>query len=132
MKISTRGRYGTRALVELALNGENNPLSLTKISENTGISLRYLEQIMRKLKKNNIVKTIQGVKGGYVLARSADSIFLYEIINILEGNDYPVECVNEEIYCKNKKKCSTHKVWTEMHNCIDKILKKYSLKDLMQ
>ncbi|MCK9224043.1 MAG: Rrf2 family transcriptional regulator [Candidatus Muirbacterium halophilum] len=131
MKISTRGRYGTRALVELAVNGEKNPLSLTKIAKNTGISLRYLEQIMRKLKKNNIVKTIQGVKGGYILAKSPDSILLHEIIQTLEGNDYPVECVRDEYKCINKENCSTHKVWVEMHECIDTIMKKYSLKDLM-
>ncbi|MFA5479064.1 MAG: Rrf2 family transcriptional regulator [Candidatus Muiribacteriota bacterium] len=130
MKISTRGRYASRALVEIVINEEKGAVSLTKISEKTGISVRYLEQIMRKLKKHNIVKTEQGVKGGYVLARPASEITLKNIVDILEGEDYPVKCVTNPDSCERIDTCGMLHVWKEVHYSIAAVLEKYSIKEL--
>ncbi len=129
MKFSTKGRYGTRALIELANNGFEAPMSLGKISERTDISLRYLEQIMRKLKNSGIVRTVQGVRGGYVLSKRPEDISVRNIIDILECDDYPVSCVIRP-ECENNDRCAAQKVWKEVHKCIAAVLEKHSLASL--
>ncbi|MGM0608240.1 MAG: RrF2 family transcriptional regulator [Candidatus Muiribacteriota bacterium] len=132
MKFSTRSRYASRALYELAKNNNSKPVSLTKISEKTGISLRYLEQIMRKLKKKGYVKTVQGINGGYLIAVKLSEISLKDIVDTLEGKGYPVECVVKDDFCNKIESCAMRKIWVEVHNSVGDVLSKYTLEELVK
>ena len=92
MKLSTKGRYGLRALIDLAQNSTEEPVSITSIAERQEISERYLEQLMSKLKKSGIVKSIRGAAGGYILARPMEEISVGDILRALEGSLDPVDC----------------------------------------
>ena len=92
MKLSTKGRYGLRAFIDLAVWGENEPISLTSIAERQDISVSYLEQLMAKLKKAGLVNSIRGVNGGYVIAKPAEEISVGDVLRALEGDLAPVEC----------------------------------------
>lgn len=92
LKLSTKGRYGLRALIDLAQYSEETPVSITSISKRQDISERYLEQLMSMLKKAGIVKSIRGANGGYILARDAKEISVGEVLRALEGSLEPVEC----------------------------------------
>ena len=99
MKLSTKGRYGLRALIDLAQYSGEAPVSITSISDRQNISERYLEQLMSMLKKGDLVKSLRGAGGGYVLARDAADISVGDILRALEGSLDPVECsgLNPEI-----------------------------------
>ena len=92
MKLSTKGRYGLRALIDLAQYSEEEPVSITSISNRQGISERYLEQLMAKLKKAEIVKSIRGAGGGYILGKDMHEISVGDVLRALEGSLDPVEC----------------------------------------
>ena len=109
MKLSTKGRYGLRALIDLALYSETEPVSINTIAERQGLSERYLEQLMALLKKNGIVKSIRGASGGYSLAKPASEISVGDILRALEGNLEPVDCggLNPEEGCSASGTCVT-------------------------
>lgn len=132
MKLSTRGRYGVRAMVYIALNAEDDPVPIRTIAKHQGISERYLEQLLMPLKQGGLVKSIRGARGGYILARDAEKITIGDVIRILEGPIAPVECVNEENpdECARADYCVTRKVWSEVRDAISSILDSYSLYDL--
>lgn len=132
MKLSTRGRYGVRALVYIALHEEEGPVAIHTIAEQQGISERYLEQLLMPLKKASLVKSIRGARGGYILGREPEKITMGDIIRVLEGPIAPVECVNEvnPDECDRADYCVTRKVWSEVRDAISNILDSYSLKDL--
>ena len=92
MKLSTKGRYGLRALIDLAQYSENEPVSITSISDRQDISERYLEQLMAMLKKSGLVKSVRGAGGGYVLAKKMNEISVGDVLRALEGNLDPVAC----------------------------------------
>ena len=92
MKLSTKGRYGLRALIDLAQHGGEGPVSITSIAERQEISERYLEQLMSKLKKAGIIQSIRGAQGGYVLAKELEEVSVGEVLRALEGDLNPVEC----------------------------------------
>ena len=92
MKLSTKGRYGLRALIDLAQHGGEGPVSITSIAERQEISERYLEQLMSKLKKAGIIQSIRGAQGGYVLAKELEEVSVGEGLRALEGDLNPVEC----------------------------------------
>ena len=89
MKLSTKGKYGLRALIDLAQYSEDSPVSITSIARRQDISERYLEQLMSKLKKAGLVKSIRGANGGYVLAKEAKDISVGDVLRALEGNLEP-------------------------------------------
>ena len=93
MKLSTRGRYGTRLMIELAKNFGKGPVNLTEISKNQGISVKYLEQIIIPLKKAKLIKSVRGPKGGHELSAPPDKIFLWQILTHLESHLTVVDCV---------------------------------------
>lgn len=132
MKLSTRGRYGVRALVYIALTEEDGPVAIHTIAERQGISERYLEQLLIPLKKAGLVKSIRGARGGYILGRKPEKITMGDIIRVLEGPIAPVECVNEinPDECTRADYCVTRKVWSEVRDAISNILDSYSLYDL--
>jgi Rrf2 family protein len=131
MKISTKGRYGLRALVDLSINGKSgSPVFLSDIARRQGISEKYLEQIATQLQRAGLVKTMRGRKGGYLLNKSENEIKLNEIIKILEGPICVVNCVSEPDTCSRSSLCSTRDIWSILSNKIEEVLSGYTLADL--
>ena len=132
MKLSTKGRYGTRALLELAIHQGEGPISLKDISQRQGISLQYLEHLITPLITGGIVKSTRGAKGGIYLARAAGEIKLSEIIRVLEGSTAPVDCVDKSAACSRSGFCATRDIWSDMKEAVDSVLDKITLQDLVE
>ncbi len=132
VRLSTKGRYGARIMLDLALHYGQGPIPLKDIAERQQISEKYLEQIITVLKIAGLVKSIRGVHGGYILAKPPAKINLGQIIRILEGSIAPVECVDEPEICPRAEFCVTRDVWKEIKRAVDGILKSISLKDLVE
>ena len=133
MKLTSKGRYAVMALVDLARFDNINPVSLRDISLRQGISLDYLEQIFSKLKKNEIVKSIRGTQGGYVLNKNPNDIKLTNIFHAVDERVKTVQCKKESKKGCNGKatKCITHNLWDELEIHINTFFEKKSLKDLL-
>jgi Rrf2 family protein len=132
MKLSTKGRYGTRALLEMAIHYGEGPLLLKDISEKQEISLQYLEHLISPLVKAGIVKTTRGFKGGVWLARPPAEINLSETTRILEGDIAPVECINNPETCTRSHTCAARDVWYEMKQAMYRVLESTTLEDLVK
>ena len=133
MKLTSRGRYAVMALADLAKFNSQNPVSLRDISLRQGISLDYLEQIFLKLKKNNIVKSIRGTNGGYILTKNPDQIKLANIFHAVDEKVKQVQCKKESKKGCNGKftKCITHYLWDELELYINDFFEKKNLGDLL-
>ena len=131
MKLSTRTRYGIRAILELAKNDGNRPLQIKLIAQRQDISVKYLEQLMTILKSAGFVRSIRGSKGGYLLARAPNEINLSEVFNCLEGLVTTVDCVRDSNYCQRTTDCVTRQVWTQVQNAIKNVLQSITLQDLV-
>jgi Rrf2 family protein len=132
MKLSTRTRYGIRAIIELAGNHGCGPLQLKEIARRQEISIKYLEQLMAVLKSAGYVRSIRGAKGGYLLAKPPGKIKLSEVFTCLEGPVTTVECVADENYCARIADCVARGVWMEIEKAIEKVLEAVTLKDLVE
>lgn len=133
MKISTKGRYGLRALIDLAQYSEIEPVSINSIATRQGISERYLEQLMTMLKKAGLVKSIRGAGGGYVLAKEMDEISVGDVLRALEGDLRTVECAayNSEDSCEAAGGCVTKYVWQRINESINKTVDEINLSQLV-
>ena len=133
MKLTSKGRYAVMALVDLARFDNINPVSLRDISLRQGISLDYLEQIFSKLKKNEIVKSIRGTQGGYVLNKNPNDIKLTNIFHAVDEKVKTIQCKKElKRGCNGKAtKCITHNLWDELEIHINTFFENKSLKDLL-
>ena len=133
MRLTSKGRYAVMALVDLARFNNVNPVSLRDISLRQGISLDYLEQIFSKLKKNEIVKSIRGTQGGYVLNKNPNDIKLTNIFHAVDEKVKTVQCKKESKKGCNGKatKCITHNLWDELEIHINTFFENKSLKDLL-
>ena len=134
MKLTSKGRYAVMALVDLARFNNINPVSLRDISLRQGISLVYLEQIFSKLRKKEIVQSVIGNQGGYVLNKKAKEIKLTNIFDAVDEKVKTVQCKKESKKgCNGKStKCLTHNLWDELENHINDFFEKKSLEDLIQ
>jgi Rrf2 family protein len=132
MKVSTRGRYGLRAMIELAKNNNSGALPLRVISENQKISEQYLEQLFVNLRNSGLVKSVRGANGGYLLSRPASEITAEEILISLEGPLNIVECIAYDTLCEFNDECATHELWIELRERIENVLKNITLEDLKQ
>jgi len=132
MKLSTRGRYATRALLDLALHQEEEPVLLKDIAQRQQISLRYLEHLVTPLIAGGIMLSTRGPKGGVSLAKPPVEIRLSEIIQLLEGSIAPVECVNNPGICTRSELCVTRDVWGELKKAMNGILESTTLQDLAE
>ena len=134
MKLTSKGRYAVMALVDLARFDNINPVSLRDISLRQGISLDYLEQIFSKLKKNEIVRSIRGTQGGYVLNKNPNDIKLTNIFDAVDEKVKTVQCKKESKKgCNGKStKCLTHNLWDELETHINNFFDKKSLDDLVK
>ncbi|MFC2159657.1 RrF2 family transcriptional regulator [Actinomycetota bacterium] len=131
MKISTRGRYSTRMMLELGLNYGNGPTLLKDIAESQEISMKYLCQLILPLKVAGLIISTRGAHGGYFLAKLPEEIKLSEIITSVEGSLNPVECVDNPDICQRSDSCATHDIWKEMGKQNLDYLQDHTLKDLI-
>ena len=133
MNISTRGRYGLRALLEIAFQPKGRPLTIRDISDKQQMSVTYLEQILHKLKKAGIVQSRRGAKGGYVLARDVNKITVSQIINALDGPISISYCDAPDLReksCIGPEVCVSRILWKRLEDLIDKTLSGVTLADL--
>ncbi|NLZ48102.1 MAG: Rrf2 family transcriptional regulator [Clostridiales bacterium] len=131
MKLSTKGRYGVKAMVDLALNYGDEPISIKSISDRQGISEYYLEQLFAPLRKAGIIKSIRGAQGGYILSKSPKDITVAEIIKILEGPIEISDCI-EGSTCSNEDYCATRLLWEKIKKSIDSVLETTTLNDIVE
>ena len=133
MKLSSKGRYAVMALTDLAKFDLKNPVSLRDISLRQGISLVYLEQLFLKLKKNKIVNSIRGKKGGYILSKKATDIKISDIFLAVEEKIKTIGCEKHSKQgCNGRSsKCITHELWDELEDYINDFFKKKNLDDLI-
>ncbi|OUP51228.1 RrF2 family transcriptional regulator [Lachnoclostridium sp. An181] len=132
MKLSTKGRYGLRALVDLAQYSEKAPVSINSIAARQDISERYLEQLMAKLKKAGLIKSIRGAAGGYVLSKSPSEISVGDVLRALEGDLEPAECsAYHEEGCKAADICVTKYVWKKINESINDTVDGIGLDELV-
>jgi Rrf2 family protein len=132
MKLSTRTRYGTRALLELALHKGEGPIFLKEIARQQQISLPYLEHLVAPLIAGGIIRSTKGPRGGISLARNPEDIKLSEITQILEGSVAPVECVNNPDVCDRSGSCVTRDIWSRLKEAMDDVLESTTLQDLVE
>ena len=134
MKLTTKGRYAVMAMADLALYKDKGPVSLTDISIRQNISLAYLEQIFIKLKQENLVKSVRGAKGGYVLYAPPEEIKISNIISAVDEEIKTLNCKKESKRgCNNKSsKCITHNLWDQLDQHINSFFEKVKLQDLVK
>jgi Rrf2 family protein len=132
LRLSTKGRYGTRAMLELALSEGNKPVLLREIAESQSISLKYLEQIIPSLKSAGLLNSSRGATGGYSLAKLPEEITVKEIVEALEGPLRLVDCVGDPGLCGEAGQCVTRDLWDEVSVNISKLLESRTLADLAQ
>jgi Rrf2 family cysteine metabolism transcriptional repressor len=131
MKISTRGRYGLRAMLELAQNFEDGPVLMKKIAEKQEISMKYLHTLLTMLKAAGLVHSVRGAGGGYSLTRPPSEIKVSEVVRVLEGSLSPVECVKDRSLCKRAELCVARDVWSDLGEAIETLLSGLTLDDLL-
>ena len=139
MKLSTKGRYGVRAMVDLALHYDKQDdnqeaIPLHCIADRQDISEHYLEQLIAPLREAGLVNSVRGANGGYLLAKEPTDITVKDIIRELEGPIAPVECVEKEAgsSCENVEDCITRLIWKKLRNSINEVLDSITLEDLRQ
>ena len=130
-KLSTKVRYGTRAMLDLASSFGEGPVLLKDISRRQEISLKYLDRIFSSLKAAGLVKTFRGAKGGYVLNANPSEITLGRIVESLEGPLNLVECLRNKNSCSRVNSCVTRDIWCELSKAMELVLKTTSLEDLV-
>ena len=130
MKLSTKGRYAVMALADLAIYDRMGPVSLRDVSLRQNISLMYLEQIFLKLKKNNIVKSMRGNKGGYKLSKDANEIVISEVIQAVD-EDLEATACNGKSNCHNNHQCISHNLWQDLGTEINNFLSDITLKQVI-
>lgn len=133
MKISTKGRYALRLMLDIARYGEEGPVRVKEIAKRQEISVKYLEQIISILAKAGYVRSTRGPQGGYRLAKAPKEYTVGQILKLTEGNLSPVECIaTPENECNRAQDCVTVRIWQELSDAIEAVVEKYTLEDLVQ
>jgi Rrf2 family cysteine metabolism transcriptional repressor len=132
MKLSTRGRYAARALLDLACHQGTAPIPLKDVARRQGISLYYLEHIVMPLAAAGVVRSSRGASGGIQLARPPQEIRLSEILRLVEGSMTPVDCVADPARCPRAELCVAREVWLELDRVINAVLDSTTLHDLVK
>jgi len=133
MKLSTKGRYGVKAMVELALSYGEGPIPLNNIAHKQDISIHYLEQLFSSLRKAGLVKSIRGAQGGYILADKPKNITVGNIIRTLEGPLAPADCVEEDSEeCHKADCCVTRTIWVKLRDSINNVVDSITLQDMIE
>ncbi|WP_412537482.1 Fe-S cluster assembly transcriptional regulator IscR [Marinobacter sp. MIT932201] len=131
MKLTTKGRYAVTAMLDLALHGDQGPVSLADISARQEISLSYLEQLFSRLRRQKLVVSIRGPGGGYKLSRPAAELYIAEVVDAVSESLDTTRCGNKGD-CQNGEKCLTHHLWSDLSDQIHQFLSEISLGDLMR
>ncbi|MGO1368276.1 MAG: RrF2 family transcriptional regulator [Senegalia sp. (in: firmicutes)] len=133
MKLSTKGRYGLKAMFELALHFGKGPLALKYIAEKQSISEHYLEQLIAILKKDGLVNSVRGAQGGYLLSKDPKDISVGDIIRSLEGSVAPADCVieGEPVECPKGEYCVTRGVWIKIRDSINDVIDTLTLQNMV-
>ncbi len=133
MILSTKGRYGVKAALDLALHYGEGPVPLNSIAERQNVSDPYLEQLIAVLKKDGLVKSVRGAQGGYMLARDPSKIYVGDLLRSLEGPMSPAECVMEDqdSECIKADYCVTRVIWEKIKESIDSVIDSISLQDMV-
>ncbi|MFO7890051.1 MAG: Rrf2 family transcriptional regulator [bacterium] len=130
-QLSTKGRYGTRLMFQLALKYGKGPVLLKDIADAEGLTTKYLEHIVPLLKSAKLIRSVRGPHGGYQLTKAPDNINLKDILRILEGNTAPVDCVPLPEMCNRSNSCTARNVWCTLDERISDTLQKITLKDMV-
>lgn len=132
MKISTKGRYGTMAMLDLSFHYGEGSILVKDIARRQMLPERYLEQILISLKAAGMVRSTRGTRGGFTLAKPPSQIRLSEIIQVMEGSMAPVECVDAPEAYPRTASCAIHDVWEEMKRAMSNVLESITLQDLVE
>ena len=131
MKISTKGRYALRLMLELSLADEGQPLSLRDVAKRQQLSDKYLEQIVTPLVKAGLVRSVRGAGGGYLLTRAPEDYTAGDILRPLEGDLAPVECATDGDFCPHCSDCATVELWQEIYRAVSQVVDGVTLADLV-
>lgn len=131
MKISTKGRYGLRILLDIALNGDGSPRLMRDIATSQGISEKYISRLIIDLRKAGLVESVRGSKGGYRLGRFPKDITLLEVVETMEGRINIVDCVGTPNVCAKVSSCTVRKIWSSLNEDIRKSLVSVTLQDIV-
>ena len=132
MKISTKGRYGLRAVIDIAIHGDSEPVSLSDIAVREDISVSYLEQLIAKLRRADIVTSVRGAKGGYSLAKPKNEISVGDVLRALEGDLAPVNCSEVIENGSPSKQCVSKLVWQRISESINNAVDSLMISDLLE
>lgn len=130
MRLTTKGRYAVTAMLDLALHGDEGPVSLADISRRQGISLSYLEQLFSRLRREKLVASVRGPGGGYRLSRTSDQVFIADVVDAVNESLDTTRCSHKGD-CQNGEMCLTHHLWSDLSDQIHQFLSRISLADLM-
>jgi len=131
MKISTKGRYALRLMLDIALTSSGQPVPLRDVAERQDISDKYLEQIVTQLSRAGLVRSVRGAGGGYLLTRAPEEYTVGEILRVLEGSLAPVVCAEEGCICDRIDQCVTVEVWTKIRQAVNQVVDGMTLGDLV-
>jgi Rrf2 family protein len=132
MKVSTKGRYALRLMLDLALNSNGEPVQIKEIAARQEISNKYLEQIISTLNKAGFVRSVRGPQGGYLLARNPEQYTVGMILRLTEGSMAPVSCLDEDAnVCERQENCATLKLWKQLDTAIKGVIDHVTLQDLL-
>jgi Rrf2 family iron-sulfur cluster assembly transcriptional regulator len=131
MKLSTKSRYGTRLMLDMAQHFQDGPIHLAQVAQRQGISVKYLEQIIIPLKKADYIRSVRGPKGGHTLARASEEITVGEIVALLEEGTSLVECSHDDKACERSQTCLTRWLWNEAGRAMFDKLYSITLADVM-
>lgn len=132
MKISTKGRYALRLMLDLAIYGNGEPVSLKDVAGRQKISDKYLEQIVTPLSRAGLVRSVRGAGGGYLLTRLPGEYTVGDILRPLEGDLAPVECATDAQFCHRCEECVTVALWQEIHKAVSQVVDNTTLADLVE
>jgi Rrf2 family protein len=133
MKISTKGRYALRLMIDLAINNTGNPISLKDVARRQGISEKYLEQIIAVLNRAGYVRSVRGAQGGYLLRKRPEEYTVGMILRLTEGSLSPVPCIeaDDEINCEKQGDCVTIILWKKINDAVREVVDNTTLQDLV-
>jgi Rrf2 family protein len=132
MKVSTRGRYAIRIMLDISMNGDGGPVSFKDVSQRQGISIKYMEQIGSMLTRAGFLNSVRGAHGGYSLANKPSEYTIGSILRVTEGPLVPVLCLEDEgNACARKSDCMTYSLWEKLNNAINEVVDNTTLQDLI-
>jgi Rrf2 family protein len=132
MKLSTRGRYGMRLMLELALNYGQGPLSMSTISRRQDIPVKYLEQLIIPLKKHGLIESVRGPKGGHMLTMPPAEISVWEVVSLLETRVLLLDCLSDPAVCDHVEECLIRPVWGRAYEAMKGIFEETTLEDVLR